>query len=156
MQNKQALIKVAEWLEDGAKHVDIDNGHKIDQFDMEHAVTSISNGCGTACCIAGALVQFEGLIKPVVEGSPNFFDEVDDETDDLVEGVGTLAASYLGIDKDDSDKLFVPWSHFEYESYTEFSDPDRAAQVIRHYLETGVVDWDMFPPSEEYCDFGDY
>lgn len=154
MQNKQALIKVAEWLEDGAKHVNIENGHKIDQFDMEHAVTN--NGCGTACCIAGALVQFEGLIQPVIKGSAIFFDEVDDETDDLVEGVGSLATNYLGIDKDDAEKLFIPWDHFSAENYSEFSDPERAARVIRHYLDTGVVDWDMFPPSEEYCNMDDY
>ncbi|WKV20522.1 hypothetical protein 16Q_129 [Pseudomonas phage 16Q] len=150
MQNKQSLIKVAEWLEDGAKHVNINNGHKIDQFDMEHAVTN--NGCGTACCIAGAIVQFEGLIKPVLSGSAAFKDVVDDETNEVVEGVCTLATNHLGIDESDASKLFVPWDYFEYDSYSEFSDPDRAAEVVRHYLETGVVDWGMFPPSEEYCD----
>ncbi|AMR57382.1 hypothetical protein vB_PsyM_KIL3b_0136 [Pseudomonas phage vB_PsyM_KIL3b] len=147
MQNKQALIKVAEWLEDGAQHVNIDNGHKIDKFDMEYGVTN--NGCGTACCIAGAIVQFEGLIRPVLSGSAVFFDEVDDETNEVVEGVCTLATNHLGIDKDTAAQLFVPWEYFNHNSCSEFSDPDRAAQVVRHYLETGVVDWDMFPASEE-------
>ena len=146
MENVKSLIKVAEWLEGGAQHVEVGN-HSIAEFDMEQAVTTNSNsGCGTACCIAGAIVQFENLIDPVLSGARDFFD-----TYDGGDGVGTLAAEHLGIDSSDAEALFEPWQRFGFEEYEEFSDPQRAAKVVRHYIETGVVDWDLFEPSPEFC-----
>lgn len=143
-QGKKALIKVAEWLEDGAKHVKV-KGHSIGMFDMEQAVAHQGDSCGTACCIAGAVVQFEGLISPVKFGSKDFFDGTE-------EGVGTLATNHLGISEAEAEELFEPWQCFGYDVYTEFSDPQRAAKVVRHYLKTGIIDWDLFEPAPEFCE----
>lgn len=156
MKNAKALIKVAEWLEDGAKHVSFGTGHEVGVFDMEQAVTASGFGsdyredaCGTACCIAGAIVQFENLISPVLSGAHDFFDSYDGA------GVGTIAAKHLGISEEDAEQLFEPWNEFGFEGYSEFSDPQRAAKVVRHYLETGIVDWDLFEPAPEFCDQDD-
>lgn len=148
MENVKSLIKVAEWLEDGAKHVEVGN-HSIERFDMEQAVSAAGSSCGTACCIAGAIVQFENLISPVLTGARDFFDGYDSD------GVGTIAADHLGIDSSDAEALFEPWQRFGFESYEEFSDPQRAAKVVRHYIETGVVDWDLFEPAPEFCEVED-
>lgn len=151
-QGKQALIKVAEWLEDGAQHVELDSGHKLDSFDIEHSITSFA-GCGTACCIAGALVQFENLVDLglATSNQTQFFDE-EDEDGELVPGVMTLAKDYLEIEHTDAQKLFLPWDHFGSETFQEFSDPERASKVIRHYLESGEVNWDLFEPAPEFCE----
>ncbi|ATN92850.1 hypothetical protein QGX11_gp087 [Pseudomonas phage PPSC2] len=152
MKNVESLIKVAEWLEDGAKHVELDSGHKLDGFDIEHSITSYGD-CGTACCIAGALVQFQNLVKleQAVSNQTDFFD-TEGEEGEVVEGVMTLAKNHLGIEHTDAEKLFLPWDHFGSETFHEFSDPDRAAKVIRHYIETGAVNWDLFEPSPKFCE----
>lgn len=142
MKNVNALIKVAEWLEAGAKHVEAGD-HKIGGFSMEDAVT-YTGECGTACCIAGAIVQFENLIDPVLAGSADFFDPFN--------GVGPIVKDHLDISSYQADQLFTPWEYFEYYDHIEFSDPQRAARVVRHFIETGVVDWDKFPPAPEFLD----
>lgn len=136
-QGRKALIKVAQWLEAGAPHVDI-NGRVIENFDMNIAV------CGTTCCIAGAVCQFEGL--------GNF-----DPQDPAIlyndgwrgEGAGNLATRYLGINEVDAELLFLPWvnpdfydNDFLSDNAAPFSDKALAARVIRDYLETGIVDWE--------------
>ena len=143
MKNKQALIKVAEWLEAGAPHTNVE-GHNIGSFDMRHAIKG-QGACGTACCIAGAIVQFENLVSPVKAfQAADFFDSTGNGymADD---GVGPIAADYLDISQAEAIALFEPWRLFDFETYDEFSDPYRAAQVVRNYLETGKVDWDAVP-----------
>lgn len=133
-----ALTKVAEWLENGAPHVVLDKaGRVIDRFDMNYGVDQ-SSGCGTSCCIAGAIVQFEGL-GDLYSGGLGFWGD---------HGVETLAHNFIGDDRRTLNMLFLPWDYFEPvdgENYDEqarpFSDPEKAAKVVRHYLATGEVDW---------------
>lgn len=136
-QGKQALVRVAEWLEAGAPHVNIDS-RDIGMFDMGEAVTpnkqnEFGEACGTACCIAGAVFQFEGLGG--FEGNPttglDFFWEVSPKV-----------REHLAIDEDTASALFLPWEHFDGE-VEEFSDPALAAKVVREFIATGVVDWDI-------------
>lgn len=148
-QGKKALIKVAEWLEAGAPHVVIKEGQTIAEFDMNYGGEPLEDGCGTACCIAGALVQFEGLMEPDPDtGSIEFFSEDEDEYDGLEGerelGAGEVAQNFLDITEDDADKLFMPFNNFEYGASYEFSIPERAAAVVRHFIETGKVEWDKF------------
>jgi hypothetical protein len=131
VNGKKALIKVAEWLEQGAPHVDL-NGRRIDRFDMEFAVTEMS--CGTACCIAGAICQFENLGVIDEDGDMKFRGET---------GAGSLAQKLLGISYSEAGKLFEPWDHFTYDSFTQFSEVGVAAKTIRNFIETGVVHWDI-------------
>lgn len=144
MKNKQALVKVAEWLEAGAPHTTV-HEHSIGKFDMEFAIEGRGE-CGTACCIAGAIVQFENLV-PAINGhsAADFFAPYSVGNSHTEAGVGEIAADHLGISPYDAKALFEPWTMFEYDAYEEFSDPYRAAQVVRNYLETGEVNWDAVP-----------
>lgn len=138
---KLALIKVAEWLEAGAPHVVVDaSGRKLDSFDMEYGVNR--GGCGTSCCIAGAVVQFEGLGELDQYGSMGFFDKYSPTV-----GVDVLTSEFISEDTENLDKLFLPWNFYEPEDGESddetgpFSQPQLAAKVIRHYVETGDIDW---------------
>lgn len=140
-RGRQALEKVAEWLEAGAPHVCTDAGRRIDEFDMSFGVVTTS-GCGTSCCIAGAIVQFEGLGTLNYAGSMTFGGYAEEEN------VEKLARNLLGIDYGDAKELFLPWETIDVEEYPylegnpePFSDPEVAAKVIRNYLETGIIDW---------------
>lgn len=133
-QGKKALIKVAEWLEAGAPHVKVADGFELGRFDMEFAVLP-EPGCGTACCIAGAVCQFEKLGHRGSYGSLVFFGEL---------GAGALTQEFLGIDQTDANYLFTPWEYYYNRHSSEFSKPARAAAVIRNFLETGEVDWNLF------------
>lgn len=146
-KGKKALVKVAEWLEAGAPHVRIsEEGRRLDSFDMEYGVIH-SNSCGTSCCVAGAICQFEELGR--LKGMDlSFFGD---------NGVAKYATMLL-LGKDypdgtfsvisgprDLDALFCPWYHFapidgenECEAYNNTAD---AAKVIRHYIATNEIDW---------------
>lgn len=134
-QGKKALVKVAEWLERGAPHVVIATGVEINHFDMGEPVTPDDAGCGTACCIAGAVCQFEQLGMDVRDSGGGLGWHYDT-------GADHLASNFLGIGSQEASELFVPWEHFEGDP-SEFSDPELAARVVRHFIATGKVDWDI-------------
>ena len=146
---RAALEKVARWLEDGAPHVEPNPGMMLDRFNMSRTVHTTD--CGTSCCIAGAICQFEGLgVREYMREMPWLGDD----------GAAALVVDYIGLDLDDDEdtlgKIFVPWEHFEGPDWT-FNAPARGAAVIRHFLETGEVDWDLFnedgsPYSDELGD----
>lgn len=137
---RAALEKVARWLEDGAPHVSLEGGLKLDRFNMSRTVRTTE--CGTSCCIAGAVCQFEGL------GLSLFSREMGREMPWHGEGgAAQLVVEYLGLDLEDDEtlwgKLFCPWEHFDGPDWS-FNAPARGAAVIRHFLATGEVDWDLF------------
>lgn len=133
-KGEKALIQVAEWLEAGAPHVDV-NGRKIDDFDMEYSIHNDS--CGTSCCIAGSVCQFNGLGVLDDDGGMEFWSDTSDD-------VLSLSTDYLGISKENADLLFLPWNWFECQNESDFSNPTVAAKVVRHFVDTGVVDWEKF------------
>lgn len=133
-QGRNALVTVAEWLEAGAPHKVLANGFQLDHFDMENAV--VVDHCGTSCCIAGAVCQFEGLGVASRDDDGSL-----DWTGD--EGAFELAYNFLGIDYDQAREMFVPWTFFSGED-DSFNSAPRGAAVIRHFLATGEVDWDRF------------
>lgn len=122
-RGRRALVKVAEWLEAGAPHVDA-KGRHLDEFDMNYTVADGS--CGTMCCIAGAIYQFEHLT-----GS----------------NVTACAGDYAGLSSENAFNLFFPWERLsqEYPALDDnakpFSDKAVAARTIRTFLETGEIDW---------------
>lgn len=139
-QGKLALTQVLQWLEAGAPHVTIDNDYEITKFDMNFAVSyyyyaddSLNDGCGTACCIAGAICQFEKLGKRDFCGLAFYG----------ADGAGGLAQEYLGLTSLEAAKLFEPWNHFEDQFSSDYT-VKRAAAVVRTFIETGVIDWDKF------------
>lgn len=146
-QGKKALVKVAEWLEAGAPHVVIKEGQAIAEFNMSFGGVYDEVACGTACCIAGAVVQFENLMQPDESGEIEFFSEDPEnvgEGEPRELGAGEIASNFIGLTEDQADKLFMPFGEFEYEEASEFSKPARAAAVVRHLIETGEVCWDLF------------
>lgn len=136
-QGRAALIKVAEWLEAGAPHTVLPHGLRVDTFDMTVPV-GVDDECGTSCCIAGAVCQFEGLGLEVrdADGSLGWMGDI---------GAMDLAGAFLGMDLRSQLKMFEPWNHF-YGDDESFNAAPRGAAVIRHFLATGEVDWDRFNP----------
>jgi len=54
-------------------------------------------------------------------------------------------AKYVGISRHDADELFSPWNQSTLDrEYLDYSQPKTAAKVVRHFIETGVVDWEKF------------
>lgn len=116
--NVDKLTEIAEWLEAGAPE-----RKGVTGFDMEQFVQD--RGCGTACCIAGAAVQFERRIpyanqhEAYCDGDPEDF-----------------AVHILGLTSDQGDALF-------YGRGVEIEDIDAAwaARCVRKLVVTGEVDW---------------
>ena len=136
-QGVKALEKVITWLKVGAPHVKIAEGVEIDVFDMEYSVETnydFGDACGTACCIAGAVCQFEmlGMDKRYKDNSLPWSD---------YGGVLEITTEYLGISEEDADQLFVP---FDYGIEPEvYNNPKHAAKVVRKFIDTGIVDWKL-------------
>lgn len=117
------LIEVAEWLEAGAPH----KGN-IAGFDMSDY--AVPTSCGTVCCIAGAIVEFEAMRRGIAFS-------------DMPGIAGTASAHEVAeelceLPFDTAWDLFIPdvekrWCHIT---------PFEAAATIRRYLNTGVVSWD--------------
>lgn len=169
-EGQAVLERVAQWLEDGARHVLIDEtGRILDHFDMNYGVQidndDESPSCGTSCCIAGAICQF-GDLGVIRGGDLNFFNSGWGNT--FQKGAGSLAAELISVGADlaDLSPLFLPWDHF-YDTRVEledweagyswdeelqeccladaqagwFNNPEAAAKVVRHFMATGVIDW---------------
>lgn len=136
---KAELTKVAEWLEAGAPHVDLD-GVEIGGFNMSKGIEfNKRRSCGTVCCIAGALVQFSD--NPMRKDTD--MDEPSEEVgwDDVMQS----AAGVLGknmYDEGVSELFMDAWvtkrELYDYDSVT----PAIAARCIRHAIDCGVVDWE--------------
>lgn len=143
----KAIEKVIQWLDAGAQHVDASTGRVIDKFNMSHAVSKQT--CGTSCCIAGAVVQFEGLDTfPLSENAPDvaaFYDQGDSK------GVASVVTEYLGLDEESANRLFLPWGERHNDEWLPemvFSVPANASAVLNRLLVTGEVVW-FLPESED-------
>lgn len=101
---KNAVEKTIEWLETGAPHVELTTGLSVDGFDMNEGIGWDDIGCGTTCCIAGALVQFhnpEGTLEKIREESHHCqltdtfnlpYGEVEKEAYEIIFGENYFAA----------------------------------------------------------------
>lgn len=134
-KGRKALVAVAEWLEAGAPHTVLGNGLKVDAFNMENVV-QVDDACGTSCCIAGAICQFEGL------GLENRY-SCGSLPWDGSQGGSELARTFIGLEDREARELFTPWNTFEGDS-DSFNSAARGGAVIRHLLATGEVDWNRF------------
>jgi hypothetical protein len=141
--NLPLLDKVAKWLEAGAPHTVIYDDVVVAGFDMDVGIASNVNednfdqygdwnggeapGCGTTCCIAGAVIQFGSVPVQVNAGKeyPWY-------------GVLEGAIMALNIEPLDAERLFKP------ERMGRYSDPVKVAVVLRHFMVTGEVDWKLY------------
>jgi hypothetical protein len=136
--NKAILEDVALWLEAGAPHVGDVLGFNLSvgvkaRYDHE------TNTCGTVCCIAGAIVQFN---EPVLkrEELKEWVDNIPWGETGNEYGYGTVfrrASRLAEISECQALELFEP--------SMDRSEvlPEQAAKVVRHFMETGAVDWDI-------------
>lgn len=162
------LTKLAEWLEGGALHekitfnmrtgMDVEVNKITEAYDPEK-----HNACTTACCIAGAAVQFFNTPQELIEqafhnNDVSWKNAVYDEDSNEIGGrysvswdmVRAEAIPLLFGEADDphdklridtlANSLFVPaedWGG----GLAEYSDPKWAARVVRNLIATGQVDW---------------
>lgn len=137
-EGRKALVTVAEWLEDGAPHKKLGGGLQLDAFDME-TVVQVDPTCGTSCCIAGAVCQFERLgmnARDKLGGLEWMGDN----------GAFDMARDFIGMSDCSARSMFMPWVSFDGQD-DSFNSAARGAAVIRHFLATGEVDWDRFDDS---------
>lgn len=129
-KGKQALIDVAVWLEAGAPHKG-----DVAGFDLSVGVEMRDPACGTVCCIAGALVQFN---EPVTEKLKAQMENDDYDSEYNWSTIFERGMEIAGLDDDDASALFEPdvWDRSEI-------TPAQAALVIRHYVATDEVNWDV-------------
>jgi hypothetical protein len=117
--NVERLTELAEWLEAGAP---IRNG--VDGYDISDF--SQPAECGTAFCLAGAVIQwhFPGGLESA-ESSPG------------VLRLSAPAMEILGLSRDQANALFFPVGLCG----EEYTDTAYAARVLRHLIATGEVAW---------------
>lgn len=120
-----ALLSVATDLETGKlKHVDIAEarhaGTHGNAFNMVewHYQSRPGTSCGTVCCIGGWVDLKLGYVPDQHHDDFCGGGTVDDESDPL-------------------EDLFCPHDVEDWNSIT----PSQAASAIRHYLQTGAIDW---------------
>lgn len=144
-EGRTRLERVATWLEAGAPHV---VEHNIGEFNIKVGVSFLTEEenekalenptCGSICCIAGAVCQFEDTFNAASSGL-NLTTLNGREVGEVSwRSVQSQAEDLLGISEEDADKLFLP-PYFETRTYTA----QCAAKVIRNFLATGDVVWSL-------------
>lgn len=128
----QRLETIALWLEAGAP----EHG-PVKRFDMAAGITAPSTSaratCNTACCIAGAAVQFFearwAARQPLEAGIMDW------------RALAARARMALGLSEAQASVLFEPdFAHGG--RMDRYSDPAWAARTVRHLMATGVADWE--------------
>jgi len=87
--------------------------------------------CGSICCIGGfAILRGSPKKAVLVDDTGTWYDYESDEK----------AARYLGMTLEDARNLFYPsTSCFRW----HLISAKKTAKVVRHYLKTGIVDWNV-------------
>lgn len=152
--NTERLTVLAEWLEGGMPHVDLEGplpefnlltSIKFNVFDEDDAHRTAS--CGTICCIAGATVQFfdDDFEDFVAMGIRNHYIEGAADSDEYSWGpVSDRARGLLELDSVDAKALFMPGGIGT--SMLGYNDAAWAARTIRYLILTGKVDWEFTRP----------
>lgn len=122
------LTKLADWLEAGAPHthVKFNMGVWLALTDAQGRYThDPKTACGSVCCISGAAVQFFApeVAKRSIEPGPDI-------------NMNTAGAEALGLNYNEARDLFYG-ADLDLEKIT----PRQAGAVVRHLIETGIVDW---------------
>jgi len=137
--NRENLEVLAQWLEAGAPH-----RNNVDKFDMHDGIRI--DACGTACCIAGAAIQFfgngeaEAMYAVAIErytergvGKVPFYPNFRGERTVL-----SFGAELLDLTPEQAADLFTPCRYeYDWDKIT----PAHAATAIRNFLKTGEVNW---------------
>ena len=144
--NIAALDRVAKWLEAGAPHTATPGGIPVTGFDMSRGVAIDADACGTVCCIAGAVCQFEGVTNAEVA---DMLAADEGNWRELswwgLGGVAVQAQEILGLTSEQAESLFTPDGYADAETDAEYRPLTAAlaARVIRHLIATGDVNWEL-------------
>ena len=123
--NYYNVLKAANYierLEKGGLLAIKDN--EIFKFHMGSYSEVNSKGCGTRGCIAGAICHMNGISMEL----PGYI-------------ISEYAADYLGLEPSQKQELFAPL-RFIWTNWCTVQ-PHEAAKVLRHYANTGDVDWSI-------------
>jgi hypothetical protein len=137
--NIDKLVEIAEWLEAGAPE-----SHGVVKFGMEVFMDPAYNdrpGCGTVCCIAGAVVQFESE-EPFASHWQHQIRQgmkVSDHARQILE-LSESNADALFLAYDAQDLLGDEADQLEVNPLTLIGAA-WAARCIRKLIATGEVDW---------------
>ncbi len=121
MANKERLIQLAEVLESerAEKHFNMNTWFANKRYERPNKPMGIAiQDCGTIACIGG-------WAEVIANADLNW-------TDKQIE-----ANKWLDLTYAESDKLFYPVGYFG------VNNPKLAAKVVRHFAETGEVDWSI-------------
>lgn len=121
----ELFAPVLAWLEAGAPHNDLGLVFNMDNFQAEGDLDWSKNHCGTACCIAGALAQFNQIKVDSYDAVGKCYE------------LGRL----IGMTEDQVDNLFLGEIPEGREYYLDEIPPQVAAQVLSVFLETGYAPW---------------
>tara|TARA_R110002072_G_scaffold63430_2_gene157824 strand:+ start:961 stop:1473 length:513 start_codon:yes stop_codon:yes gene_type:complete len=158
------LRTTADWLAEGAPHVQLSEDHVLAGFDFSAWIKSAPNTCGTTGCIAGAIVQF--AYPEVTPGKKvSIFalkmdlPEIEGVSKDDELRIPEHAAYLTGLSEDEMALLFYPFSLAYYDDgmpaeYADSEDhyplgwthalpPKAIAKVLYHFIETGKIDWEI-------------
>lgn len=136
--NHNLLHRIATWLEAGAPHGTAPNniGFNMgvaygESWEAWRDGEYDEEGCGSACCIAGAAIQFAGVVMP--------------EQGNQADKRGPIyrkAAALLDLPMDVASDLFFP-DEYQIAGNWDRIRPQEAAKVIRHLQATGRTDWSI-------------
>jgi len=137
VDGRKRLEQVQQWLAGGAKHTEVElNGEKlppITRFSIHQTIRK--DDCGTVCCIAGAVCQFNEPFDIRDMSAYRWVAFYEGESEEH-EGVSARAQNLLGICFTDAVELFEP-SSIDWDCIS----PAVAAECLKVYLETGEIDW---------------
>lgn len=121
---------VLEWLKAGAPHVN-DHGFNMGWIyrDGGNNDDFADHSCGTAMCIAGAIVEFNKFKNNERLSKTGLVELLTDEFSSLALG-RLFYPSVEGIDTGDLDYFHIK--------------PDVAAVVLEHFMKTGEVTWNEY------------
>lgn len=172
----ERLLALACWLEGGAHHK-LKIGNRDVTFAMNVGIQALAefgedfepNKCATACCIAGAAVEFfmpeqanallagvRNIVADYADANPDSEDEGDlnrgdwyFDTQSAWGPVKQSAQALLDLDDKQAHMLFTPSedkAEYNYDppqhmQLSDYTDPAWAARVIRRGVATGNFNW---------------
>lgn len=147
------VAPVMVWLEQGAPHIKVNKkeiGFNMDhvfqeadsEYDLPYNKDFDENSCGSVCCIAGAIGQFNyknDMLKELFKESSH----TGKAKDAIDESMYVLKQAFPLI-VDELEMLFIPsqWNTDEHviKPYSNIT-PKEALKTIKKFLKTGKVDW---------------
>lgn len=128
---RRHLERVTEWLEAGAPHRGSVDGFDLSWFIAESRIDcrigedAVPNQCGTICCIAGAIAQFDREDRGLPPLEPWCYDD--------------SARGLVGLTNDEARELFCDYISVPTLSRVTAAE---AAGVLRRLLTEGMLEWE--------------